>query len=176
MQLLNVLSKYNGSKRVLKYSQNVGDIISGILQTNKLYHTDYDNICMYFYNKSLLQTLKNIYYYLEKNTIYKIESDSKQTLRSPTAILYLGANKNIGLDCKSYSLFIAGILSAFQRKGLKIDWCFRFASYHFGNKLPHHVFIVVNPNTNKEIWIDPVVKKFDYKKQYFYKIDRKKIN
>jgi hypothetical protein len=45
-----------------------------------------------------------------------------------------------------------------------------------GSKLPHHVFVVVNPSTNNEIWIDPVVKAFDYKKQYFYKIDKKKIN
>lgn len=176
MEILKILSKYNGSKRVLKYSQSVGDIITGILQTNKLYHVDYDNICMLFYNKSLLQTLKNIYNYLEKNTFYKIESDDKQTLRSPTAILYLGQNKNIGLDCKSYSLFIAGCLSAFERRGYKINWCFRFASYNIGNKLPHHVFIVVNPSTNSEIWIDPVVKAFDYKKQYYYKVDRKKLN
>jgi hypothetical protein len=176
MELLNILSKYNGSKRVVKYSQNVGDIIAGILQTNKLYENDYDNICMSFYNKSLIQTLKNIYYYLENNTHYKIESDSKQTLRSPTAILYLGKNKNIGLDCKSYALFIGGILSALQRRGCKINWCFRFASYNMGSKLPHHVFVVVNPSTNSEIWIDPVVKAFDLKKQYYYKVDKKKLN
>ena len=72
MNVLGVLSKYQGNKKVLKYSQSVGDIITGILQTNKLYETDYDNICMMFYNRSLLQTLKNIYYYLENNTYYKI--------------------------------------------------------------------------------------------------------
>ena len=128
MNVLGVLTKYQGNKQVLKFSQSVGDIITGILQTNKLYHTDYDKICMMFYNPSLLQTLKNIYYYLENNTHYVIESDNKQTLRSPSAILYLGRNPKIGLDCKSYSLFIAGILSALERRGCKINWCFRFAS------------------------------------------------
>ena len=98
MNVLGVLSKYQGNKKVLKYSQSVGDIITGILQTNKMYESDYDKICIMFYNRSLLQTLKNIYYYLENNTHYKIESDDKQTLGSPSAILYLGQNKNIGLD------------------------------------------------------------------------------
>ena len=49
MNVLGVLTKYQGNKRVLKYSQSVGDIITGILQTNKLYHKDYDNICMMFF-------------------------------------------------------------------------------------------------------------------------------
>lgn len=36
----------------------------------------------------------------------------------------------------------------------KIDWCYRFASYHVLSSTPHHVFIVVN-DEGREIWIDP---------------------
>jgi hypothetical protein len=79
------------------------------------------------------------------------------------------------LDCKSYSLFIGGILDSLNRKGKKIKWCYRFASYRFMDKLPHHVFIVINPGKN-EIWVDPVLPSYNEKKQYFYKVDRKPKN
>jgi hypothetical protein len=41
------------------------------------------------------------------------------------------------------------------------------------DKQPQHVFVVVNPGTSNEIWIDPVVGDFDYKKPYTYATDRK---
>jgi hypothetical protein len=44
------------------------------------------------------------------------------------------------------------------------------------DKLPHHVFVVINPGTKNEIWIDPVLNGFDQKKQYYYKIDKKPKN
>jgi hypothetical protein len=42
-------------------------------------------------------------------------------------------------------------------------------------KQPQHVFIVIDPGTKNEIWIDPVLKNFNEKKHYINKID-KKIN
>jgi hypothetical protein len=44
------------------------------------------------------------------------------------------------------------------------------------DKMPHHTFVVINPDTNKEIWIDPVLNSFDQKKQYYYKLDKKPKN
>jgi len=41
------------------------------------------------------------------------------------------------------------------------------------DKLPHHVFICLNPNTNNEIWVDPVLPTFNNRKQFTYKIDKK---
>jgi hypothetical protein len=100
---------------------------------------------------------------LKKNIKYVIESENKQIVRSPGAILFQGVS-----DCKCYSLFAGGICEA-----LGIPFCYRFASYRADNKQPGHVFIVVNPGTDNEIWIDPVLGKFNYQKQYVYKIDKK---
>jgi hypothetical protein len=39
--------------------------------------------------------------------------------------------------------------------------------------MPHHVFVVAFPGTNREIWIDPVLSSFNEKKKYYFKTDRK---
>lgn len=169
--LISILPFHNREKIVVR-SQTVGDIISGILYTHRLYARQYNTIANNFSRGSIRETAKSIFDYLKKNTIYKVESDNWQTLRSPAAILRLGAKKNVGLDCKSYSLFIAGILDALKRSGKKINWCYRFASYNIIDSIPHHVFVVINPNTKNEIWVDPVMRSFDEKKKYHYKIDK----
>jgi hypothetical protein len=170
--LIQKLSPVEGLNRVLKVNQNVSDIISGILLTHNKWRNDYDVISENFNASSSELIGKKIFDFLKNNTFYVIESDNAQTLRSPAAILKLGSDKKIGLDCKSYSLFIGGILDSLNRKGKKIQWCYRFSSYRFMDKLPHHVFIVINPGKN-EIWVDPVLPSFNQKKQYFYKIDKK---
>ena len=58
-------------------------------------------------------------------------------------------------------------------ENLGIPFNYRFASYKIFNKEPQHVFVVVNPGTNNEIWIDPVLKEFNYKKPYSHAIDKK---
>jgi hypothetical protein len=167
------LPLYQNKRHVLIHNQSVGDIITGILQTHSKYTADYDKIALSFAGRDAVQIARNVYDYLKKHTFYVIESDTRQTLRSPSAILALGQNPRVGLDCKSYSLFIAGVLAAWQRRGMNINWCYRFASYKIADKLPHHVFVVINPNTNHEIFVDPVLPTFNDKKQYHYKIDRK---
>lgn len=171
--MFNNLEPYQGRKVPIRLTQSVGDIMAGILATHGRYRSEYDKLAPYFNKRSTLAVCESIYNYLLSNTHYVIEPNNKQTLRSPSAILHLGADPKVGVDCKSYSLFIAGILDALNRQGRKIDWCYRFASYKFDDKLPHHVFVVVNPGTDKEIWIDPVLQPFNNKKQYFYKIDKK---
>lgn len=174
--MFSQLTPYQGNKTRIRYQQSVGDIMSGILVTHNTYASEYDKICEVFNKRSVEATCRSIYNYLLDHTIYKVEPNDKQTLRSPSAILSMGADPNIGLDCKSYSLFIAGVLDALNRSGRRINWCYRFASYNILDKMPHHVFIVVNPGTDNEIFVDPVIKPFNYKKTYFYKIDKKPKN
>lgn len=167
------LTPYQGKKYRLRIFQSVGDIMQGMLATHKQYTKEYDKIAQKFDRGSTLQICRNLYNWMLANTHYVIEPNDKQTLRSPGAILALGGSPKHGLDCKSYSLFIGGVLDALNRRGHNINWCYRFASYRFSDSLPHHVFVVVNPGSNNEIFVDPVIQPFNYKKPYFYKIDKK---
>lgn len=176
MDLLGKLQPFAGKTQVLVHNQSVGDIITGILKTHSLYRSEYDKIYKRFDAPTVRGICKKLYNFLRENTHYVIESDNKQTLRSPAAILQLGSNPKIGLDCKSFALFCGGVLDAFRRHGRDIDFAYRFASYRPFDKIPHHVFIVVNPDTKNEIWLDNVLPSFDLKKRYFYKIDKKVPN
>jgi hypothetical protein len=118
------------------------------------------------------QTLRNVFTYLKNNVRYVIEPETRQTLKSPAAIVATG--QTTGSDCKNYSLFIAGVLDAINRTGKqKIPFAFRFASYKWYDEQPQHVFIVAFPGTNQETWIDPVLPQFDQRKQYNHATDKK---
>jgi hypothetical protein len=169
--LLAQLRPFANKEHILVNDQQVSDIITGLLNTHNQYKSEYDKIAGGFRGRTNKETGKKIYTFLKNNVNYVIEPDSKQTLKSPAAILYTG--KSTGSDCKNYSLFTGGILSALNRQGANIKWCYRFASYRMFDKMPHHVFVVINPNTANEIWVDAVLPKFNLKKQYYYKIDKK---
>jgi len=169
--LLAQLKPFANKQHILVNDQQVSDIITGLLNTHNQYKSEYDKIAGGFRGRTERETGKKIYTFLKNNVNYVIEPDSKQTLKSPAAILYTG--KSTGSDCKNYSLFTGGILSALNRQGANIKWCYRFASYRMFDKMPHHVFVVINPNTANEIWVDAVLPKFNLKKQYYYKTDKK---
>lgn len=169
MNLLGFLTPYSNRQVVIKQNQEVADIMAGIISTHYLWRNDYDKICGNFNAGTDRAIGRKIWNYLKANVPYKIEPDHKQTLRSPAAILGMIG----GADCKSYALFIGGCLDALNRKGKKINWAYRFASYKLLNPEPQHVFVVINPDTENEIWVDPVLSYYDEKKLYTYKTDKK---
>lgn len=173
--LLNVLSPYKGKKYLIKENQSVNDIINAITEAHKIHRSEYKKIARYFLGDNKRQTAKNIYQFLRKNVPYKEEPENNQTIKSPAAIIVTGMYGTEYNDCKNYALFSAGILQGLNDLGYKIPFCFRFASYDIFDKTPGHVFVVVDPNTTNEIWIDPVIKEFDYKKKYYYKKDKNMI-
>lgn len=172
--IYNKLTPFTNSQRMLVPDQQVSDIIGGMLDAHIKYAPEYNKIAGSFAGRDVKSTARNIYDFLKKNVNYVIEPDDKQMLKSPSAIIYTG--KTTGSDCKNYALFTAGILDALNRSGFPIKWAFRYASYRMLDKMPHHTFVVINPDTNKEIWIDPVLNSFDQKKQYYYKLDKKPKN
>jgi vacuolar-type H+-ATPase subunit E/Vma4 len=172
--IYNKLTPFNNSAKMLVPDQQVSDIITGMLNAHTKYAPEYQKIAQSFAGRDVKSTARNIYDFLKKNVNYVIEPDDKQMLKSPSAILYTG--KTTGSDCKNYALFTAGILDALNRSGFPIKWAFRYASYKMLDKMPHHTFVVINPDTNKEIWIDPVLNGFNLKKQYYYKLDKKPKN
>jgi hypothetical protein len=169
--IYNKLTPYTNSKHTIVHDQQVSDIISAMIDAHVKYAPEYNKIAPYFAGRDAKTTARNIYNFLKNNVNYVVEDDDNQMIKSPSAILYTG--KTTGSDCKNYSLFGAGVLDALNRMGFPINWTYRFASYKMFDKMPHHVFVVINPDTNHEIWVDPVLNGFDYKKQYYYKLDKK---
>lgn len=167
-ELLNILSPYRNKEKVLLQNQEVTDIMKGILVTHNLYKKEYDKIQHRFNYGNEFSIGKNLWNFLKQHVPYKIESERKQTLRSPSAILSMLG----GADCKSYALFIGGVLDAISRAGKPINWAYRFSSYRFYEPQPQHVFVVINPGTDKEIWVDPVLGSYNERKQYYYHKDK----
>ena len=97
-----------------------------------------------------------------------MKATNNQTLRSPSAIVALPG------DCKSYALFANGVLDSLNRKGIfQVPLAFRFAGYKDTTREPQHVFAVMYPGTKKEIWIDPVLNRFNEKRQPSFYKDKK---
>jgi hypothetical protein len=128
-----------------------------------------DHIDQYFIAENLEQTGRNIFDFLKAHVPYFIESNEFQYFKSPASIV---STKG---DCKSFALFSCGILDAFARnENPDLQVSYRFASYDPYNKTPEHVFCVVK-EYGKEYWIDPVLDRFNQRKDpYFYK--DKKLN
>jgi hypothetical protein len=163
------LAPYKHNETVLSSNQSAGDIINAMLAYHDLYKSEYDKLAPQFLATSDFGVGRKIFNFLKKNTTYKVESDKKQYIKSPAAILYSGSN-----DCKNYALFAGGILSALNRKYKSgVNWCYRYASYNILDKIPQHVFVVINPGTSNEIWVDPVLKTYNERVQPTYIIDKK---
>lgn len=171
-RLLPLLTAYKGRKTVVNKRQATGDIIKEIETAHNEFSADYDKIADQFEGGSARQTAKNIYNFLKKNVKYSVEPVYRQSVKSPAAIIATGQYSNSGNDCKHYSLFSAGILDALNRKGKKYKYCYRFVNYRIFETDPQHVFIVLNPGAD-EIYLDPVLQPFDYKKPYINGIDKK---
>jgi hypothetical protein len=170
--ILSALPPYRAHVITLEKNQDTNDIVREMLAYHKKYAQDYDRIGPLFLGFTPRQTAKNIFTYLKNNVKYVIEPESRQTVKSPAAIVATG--KTTGSDCKNYALFIAGVLDAINRSGKqKIPFAFRFASYKWYDEQPQHVFIVAFPNSKQETWIDPVLQQFDQRKSYNHAIDKK---
>lgn len=168
--ILNNLPYFNNYKVELASNQSVDDIIKGIKIAHIDFANDYDNIAHYFVGRNIEQTCKNIFNFLRANTNYFVESEARQTVKSPSAILQ---TKNI--DCKNYALFTGGILDAINRSGIQhIPYVYRFVSNKLFDSSPSHVFVCAFDG-DREIWIDPIpeVLHFDYRLPFFHNIDKK---
>lgn len=148
--LLQVLPAYQDKWVTIHPRQSVPDIIGEVIQAHKEFSPHYDKISVFFQAPTEKQVIKKIETFIKKNIRYQEEGEDDQTTAVPAGIL-----TRLKGDCKHFSGFAAGILSALNRKGAGINYCYRFASYKWLDDMPHHVFIVVNPGKENETWIDP---------------------
>ena len=168
--VLQKLAPFTNFKKVLIDDQNTSDIVQGILDNHENYQNEYDKISEMFIGDNEVETARNVFDFLKQNVPYYVEPIEKQTLRSPSAILSMKQ----GADCKSYSSFINGTMQSLNRKGIfKVPLAYRFASYRYDTKEPQHVFAVLYPGTKNEVWVDPVLQKFDQRKEPVFIKDKK---
>ena len=165
MNLLAQLDSFKNNQKILSYDQSTNDIINAILKQHNKSLKEYDKLFYFFDCGNFYDTAKKIFNFLKNNIEYQIEPDTLQTVGTPAYIL---ATKKG--DCKHFSLMFAGLLDAYRRNtGEKFDLAYRFAGYD-GSKTPEHVFVVINPNSENEIWCDAVLDYLNEKKQpNFYK-------
>jgi hypothetical protein len=156
------LAPFQNKNEMLVQDQSTGDIIDAICNAHNRHAQEYSRISSFFNAGTRKEVGRKIFNFLKNNVRYVIEPGSKQTVKSPAAILATGYG-----DCKHYSLFAGGVLQS-----LGIPFAYRFASYRTFDKQPQHVFVVINPGAS-EIWLDPVVGQYDYKKPYKHATDRK---
>lgn len=171
--ILKMLPVFAGEYELLSDDQTVEDIMRGIKRCHKEYAQQYDTIAQYFVGNSTLETCRNIFDFLRANSFYYIEDEMNQTVRSPQAIVATGSVE--GIDCKNYALFCGGVLDAINRSDVQdIPFVYRFVSDRLLDTSPNHVFIVAFPETNKEVWVDPIppVKYFNQKISYYYHTDK----
>ena len=160
--LMGRLAPFQNKNEMLVQDQSTGDIIDAICNAHNRHAQEYSRISSFFNAGTRKEVGRKIFNFLKNNVRYVIEPGSKQTVKSPAAILATGYG-----DCKHYSLFAGGVLQS-----LGIPFAYRFASYRTFDKQPQHVFVVINPGAS-EIWLDPVVGQYDYKKPYKHATDRK---
>lgn len=173
-QVLKDLPPFTGRKDILIYNQDVEDIIKGILKASDSYAGHYRKIWPYFEGGGYRSTARNVWNFLKSNSDYVIEPDSRQTIKTPAAILSTAKKSYGGNDCKNFALFSAGVLKAYRdATGDDFNLYFRFAGYNGGGL--SHVFTVIEKN-GVEIWVDPVLDEFNDKSHEPTKIKDYKIN
>ncbi len=173
-ELLGKLPPFMNKKILVVDNQQVKDIINELLKGHNKYAADYDKISDRFWKGSVLKSCKYVFDFLKQNVKYKIEPDTRQSIKSPAAIIATGTNGGYN-DCKHYSSFFGGLIDSWSRKrkaGKPINWYYRFANYKLFQDQPHHVFTVVKLG-GREYWCDAVLPSFNYQKPYVNKIDKK---
>jgi hypothetical protein len=171
--VLSRVRPFQNYSQTLVDLQDTNDIISGMMECHAFERKEYDNICELFDAGSAYEIGQNLWDFLKENVKYTIEKEGYQTVRSPAAIVATG--NTWGADCKNYSLFSGGVIDALNRKGAGIPWAYRYASYKLFSTTPEHVFVVLYPGAESEIWIDPVLSSYDYHKQPSFYKDRKML-
>lgn len=162
------LPPFENKKKLIVQYQGTRDIINEIIRTHEYYEQDYNFIYDFFDQGDTYTTCSAIWNFLKWHLKYKAESIDEQSVKSPAAIL----QKGLHVDCKHYSLFAGGVLSAIKDNYLDgFDWCYRFVSEADDHSIGH-VFVVVFDG-DKEIWLDPVLSSFNQRKKYTYIKDKR---
>jgi hypothetical protein len=136
-KILSYLPPINNKKDKLVSRQNSYDIIKIMMSSAVLFQPDYNNIPV-----DTFESLEELWKFTKNTFEYKEDSEFAQDIFSPGVMLTNAIQHTNTIDCKNYSMFIAGILQTWCDAGENFNWYFKFVSYKDTD--PTHVYIVCN--------------------------------
>lgn len=157
-----------------KVAVDLGDVFDTIVEMQSVVDASLDNtqkIAKTFASSSLEQTCRKIFAFCYNHIQYEQDDAGIEQLRTPARTW---ADRERGVDCDDYSIFIASILT-----NLNIPCYFRMTKYG-GKEHYQHIYIIVPKGTglslnNKANYytIDPVIDRFNYEVPFSAKHDKK---
>lgn len=138
---------------------NTDDIVQAILSAEQWNQDQTAALAPHLKGESDRATLRNVWFFVRSNIRYVKDRPGHERVKLPAKTW---ADRSG--DCKSMSVFIAGIL-----KNLGIPAKYRFVSFRPGPVT--HVYVVATPHGQRPIIMDAVHEKFDQEAEYHSKKD-----
>lgn len=154
------IAKPNNQWHLQHDEANTHDIINLILACDRNAAADVVNVAPIVCGSNVYETCRNIHEVIKKYIRYQEDEFGYQKLKSGAQLW----SSKVG-DCKSFSLFAAGLL-----KSLGIPYRYRFISTDAARDV-HHVYLVAQDENGKEICLDATRPTFDKEPAYAYKQD-----
>lgn len=144
--------------RVIHQDGNTGDIVSVILEADRYNGEQTKELAPHLKGKTTRETLRNVWFFVRNYIEYRKDTPGHERIKLPAKTWA----DRYG-DCKSMSVFIAGLL-----KNLGIPAKYRFVSYRRGGPVTH-VYVVATPKGSRPVILDAVHSKFDDEEPYITK-------
>lgn len=144
--------------RTWKANGNTQDIVEAILAADDHNADQTRELAQHLRGANDMESLRNVWFFVKHNIRYVKDTPGHERVKLPAKTW---ADRTG--DCKSMSVFIAGLL-----KNMGITCKYRFVSFTRGPVT--HVYVVAYPN-GREVILDAVAKRFDYEEPYHSKKD-----
>lgn len=170
----NQYNKYFGppkrEDKYLSYAGSTGDTIEFMADIIKNTLADTKQIARVLKGKDLNSTLRNVFDFIFTHVQYKPDDPTTEELRRPVRVW---ADRQSGVDCDCYSIFIGSILS-----NLNIPFALRMVKIN-GKSYFQHVYVVV-PKSGRQadlehqgryFTVDPVLDTYNEEHPFTGKYD-----
>jgi hypothetical protein len=170
----NQYNKYFGppkrEDKYLSYAGSTGDTIEFMADIIKNTLADTKQIARVLKGKDLNSTLKNVFDFIFTHVQYKPDDPTTEELRRPVRVW---ADRQSGVDCDCYSIFIGSVLS-----NLNIPFALRMVKIN-GKSYFQHVYVVI-PKTGRQadlehqgryFTVDPVLDTYNEEHPFTGKYD-----
>lgn len=152
--ILERLPDYLDEWQLVSERQYVPDIIKEVCVAHKMFGEYYDKFSDLFYSTNARTVADDLFEFCRKYLRYKEEPVKTQTTAIPTGIIERGYITGVGVDCKHYALFSAGVVASLNRL-YNCGYVSRFLFVGYDQaKEPYHVFVSIE-EPDCDIWIDP---------------------